>query len=459
VLDRSGSMAGEKLEQVRAAALQVLEGLEDGERFNILVYNEAVESFSPQPVVKNSQTMRAAREYLGGLRVRGGTNIHDALLEALRMQSTEGCLPIVLFLTDGLPTVGQTSEKAIRDLVLKGNPCERRVFTFGVGVDVNAPLLDRLALDTRAASTFVLPKEDVEVKVGQVFQRLCGPVLAGPKLEARDGRGGPALGRVREVTPAPLPDLFQGDQLIVLGQYVRDEPLDFTLAGNYFGKQRTFQFHFNLDKATTRNAFVPRLWASRKLAVLTDAIRDLGADSAFDHPTLSAHDPRAKELVEEIVRLSREFGVLTEYTAFLAREGTDLARPADLVVEAQRNFHGRAQNTRTGWGAMNQALNLGAQRFQSQLNTRNDFYDANMQRVQVSAVQQVNDRAFYRRGNRWVDSALVGSSDAAPRRVVTVGSDEFRQLVERLADQNRQGTIALDGEILLRLDGETILVK
>src|SRR5213593_2405473 len=114
VLDRSGSMAGEKLEQVRAAALQVLEALEDGEGFNILVYHEAVESFAPEPVLKNAETMRAARAYIKGLRVRGGTNIHDALVEALRLKPTKGCLPIVLFLTDGLPTVGQTSEKAIR---------------------------------------------------------------------------------------------------------------------------------------------------------------------------------------------------------------------------------------------------------------------------------------------------------------------------------------------------------
>src|SRR5688572_7890227 len=202
VLDRSGSMAGEKLEQVRAAALQVLEGLNDGESFNIIVYSEAVEIFSPAPVVKNEETMRAARTYLRTLRVRGGTNIHDALQEALRMKSTAGTLPLVLFLTDGLPTVGQTSEKAIRDLVARGNPHNRRVFTFGVGVDVNTPLLDKVALQSRATSTFVLPKEDVEVKVGQVFKRLEGPVLASPILSLKNMNGTPAFGRVRDLLPS-----------------------------------------------------------------------------------------------------------------------------------------------------------------------------------------------------------------------------------------------------------------
>src|SRR6185503_15656887 len=112
--DRSGSMAGEKLEQTKAAALQVLEGLDDGEAFNLIVYHESVESFAPEPVIKTPETLRAARAFIRGLRVRGGTNIHDALLEALRLKPTRGMLPIVLFLTDGLPTVGPTSEVAIR---------------------------------------------------------------------------------------------------------------------------------------------------------------------------------------------------------------------------------------------------------------------------------------------------------------------------------------------------------
>src|SRR6185369_3288875 len=120
---------------------------------------------------------------------------------------------------------------------------------------------------------------------------------------------------------AKLPDLFEGEQLVVLGQYTGDDALTFVLDGNFFGKQRRFKFKFTLDKATTENAFVPRLWASRQIASLTDAIRDLGADGAA---TTAAANPKVKELVDEIVRLSKEFGILTEYTAFFAREGTDL---------------------------------------------------------------------------------------------------------------------------------------
>lgn len=462
VLDHSGSMRGEKLDQVREAARQVLAGLADGESFNIIAYNEQVDLFASQPQVKSKETMKAADAYLSEIQARGGTNIHDALLEALRQKPTEGTLPIVLFLTDGLPTIGQTSEAAIARLVADANPHRRRVFTFGVGVDVNTPLLEKIAVDTRAVPTFVLPKEDVEVKVAQVFRRLAGPVLADPQLTAAmaDRVNGQ---RLADVLPGKLPDMFEGDQLVVLGRYRGTEPLEFTLKGNYLGRERTFHFELSLDKATTRNAFVPRLWASRRIALLTDAIRALGADTTsttFTSKGPPPNDPRFKELVDEIVRLSTEFGILTEYTAFLAREGTDLSRHDEVLAEAAGNFKQRAIGTRSGLSSVNQSVNNDAQRRQSSSNARNAFFDQNMNRVEITTVQQMNDQAFYRRGNRWVDGRAVTQNKAAePAKVIEFGSTEFNALVDRLAAEGRQGAVALEGEIVLVIDGQSVLVR
>jgi len=462
VLDRSGSMNGEKLEQVREAALQVIAALSPGEAFNIIVYNEAVECFSDRPVPKTERTMAAARAYIKGILASGGTNIHDALLEALRQKPSKGVLPMVLFLTDGLPTVGQTSEVVIRNVAMKANLYDRRIFTFGVGVDVNTPLLDRIASETRASSTYVMPREDVEVKVSQVFKRLSGPVLADAKFEVRDASGGPAIGAVQDIIPGRLPDLFEGDQLVLLGKYIGTSPqLTFVVSGNYLGRERRFRFTFDFDKATTQNAFVPRLWASRKIGVLIDAIRQLGADGGGKPATVDPKtDPRLKELVDEIVRLSTEFGILTEYTAFLAREGTDLSKRDVVMREALRNFQGRAMSTRSGLAAYNQSANLDYQNWQQELNARNRFYDAQMNRVTVTAVQQINDRAFYQRGNRWIDSRVINNEKLMKiDRVVEIGSPEFLELAERLAKEGRAGTISLKGEILLRDQGETVLAK
>ncbi len=458
VMDRSGSMNGDKLRQAREAALQIIEGLDPDESFNLIVYNESVEVFSTRPVLKSEENVTAARKYLAGVLPRGGTNIHDALLEALRQKPTKDRLPIVLFLTDGLPTIGQTSEKAIRESVAAANKYSKRIFTFGVGFDVNSPLLEAIAYRTRAVATFVLPGEDVELKVAGVFQRLSGPILAEPEVTVLDASGRPAVGRVRDLIPVQLPDVFAGDQVVLLGQYVDENPLRFRVAGNYQGRSRTFEFRFQLDKATTRNSFVPRLWAQRKIGLLVDAIRASGVDMRPGSATPA--DPKLKELVDEIVRLSTEFGVLTEYTAFLAREGTDLTRQMEVASEAWQNFDSRARQTRSGQAAVNQDINVANQKAANQLNYRNGFWDANLDRVQIATVQQVADRAFYRKGDRWIDSRLVDKAEQAqPQRVVEFGSAEFLQLARRLAAENRQGSIMLKGDILLDVDGQRVLVR
>jgi Ca-activated chloride channel family protein len=461
VFDRSGSMNGEKIKQVREAAFQILSGLEKGEAFNIMVYNEAVDIFSKHPVIKSDETVKKARDYLESINARGGTNIHDALLEALRQKPVEGTLPIVLFLTDGLPTIGKTSEVDIRDLATKANPHSKRVFTFGVGVDVNTPLLDKIANVTRAVSTYVLPKEDVELKVANVFKRLSGPVLSSPLLDLVDEQGKSDPSRAKDMIPAKLPDLFEGDQLVLLGQYNGKEPLYFKLSGNYLGKARAFNFSFKLDSATTRNSFVPRLWASRKIAVLIDAIRELGADSpmATIRSVPPATDKRVKELVDEIIRLSVEFGILTEYTAFLAREGTDLARMDYNFATLEKNLKSRAMHTRSGVGSVNQSMNNDFQRAQVFANNMNRYFDQNMKQVSIRNVQQMNNRAYYKRGNRWIDSRLVQQGNLKPAEEVKIGSDRHRQIVKKLEKEGRQNEASLDGDTLIEVEKKAVLLK
>lgn len=475
VIDRSGSMAGVKMDQAKAAALQVLEGLDEGEAFNIIDFSTTVSMFSSNPVEKNGKSAAAARMYLDAMRSGGGTNIHDALVEALKAhEATEGRLPLVLFLTDGLPTVGQTSEVAIREVVEKGNPQQRRIFTFGVGNDVNVPLLDRLSDATRAVSVYVQPEEDVELKVAQTFRRLSGPVLAGAVLNTIDAQGEITTGTaVRELIPAALPDLFDGDQLVVLGQYRSaggeggKSPIRFRLAGELLGEAKVFEFEFDLDAATTRNAFVPRLWASRRIAYLVDQIRQAGAASAASPHVANTpvfDDPRYRELAEEILRLSTEFGILTEYTAFLATEGTDLSDWSNLQATCNTILDGRAVQQRWGMGAVNQGVNFNEQKQQAKVKYDNSYVDEKLNRVEITAVQQVCDRAFFKRGAQWIDSQLIaaGEKQAAPivpDETIEFGSAEHIAILHRLIEQNRQGVLSLDGDIMLRIDGRSILVR
>ncbi len=462
VLDRSGSMAGRKMEQARTAALQIIEGLQTGEAFNIMDYSSAVSMFALRPVRKSDHTTAQARAYLANLRPAGGTNIHDALVEALRQEPIDSMLPIVLFLTDGLPTVGRTREADIRNLVETGNPHRRRVFTFGIGLDVNAPLLDRIAEVTRATSTFVLEDEEIELKVAQAFNRLYGPVFAEPSLRVTDSNGTVDTRRIRELIPAVLPDLFDGDQLVLLGQYRDQDPIALHLEGDFLGRRETFTHVLDPGIATTRHAFVPRLWASRRIAFLVDQIRQAGGESAA-RPNVGGpsviDDPRYQELVQEIVRLSTEFGILSEYTAFLVTDGVDLAEEDALRREASEWFDSRAVRIRSGAGALNQTFNTMKQKRQTVLNPRNLFLDEKLEAVAPIGVQQVADRAFFRRGGRWVDSRLLSESERiTPDDTLRIGSDAYLALLRTLVLEGRQGVLALSGEILLQMNGRVILI-
>jgi Ca-activated chloride channel homolog len=481
VIDRSGSMENEKIEQARAAALQVIEGLKEGEAFNIIDYSDTIERFSARPVIKTAETAGKARAYIKRLKATGGTNIHDALVEALQQEPVSGMLPLVLFLTDGLPTVGEQRETVIRNSAASANKHRRRIFSFGVGYDVNAPLLTAIANATRGTTSFVLPQENVEAKVSQVFRRLSGPVLADPQLTVLDKNGEVTTRAVRELMPVELSDLFEGDQLVLLGQYQGDEPLVFRLSGNYFGTPRSFDFKFEFKNATTRNAFVPRLWASRKIARLVEQIKEAGADagsvaamrgsnavaiSSSARASLSGgtgagmEDPKLKELVDEIIRLSTEYGILTEYTAFLATEGTDFTRRDLLNEQARQSLVSNAQNTRTGVGGVRQAVNNTVQMSQAQLNRSNNFLVDNMRRVEYTNVQQITDLTFFRRQDNWVDARALDKGDATkPQKVIEFGSPAFLKLVDKLVAEGRQGVLALGGNLILLVDGETVLIK
>ncbi len=484
VIDRSGSMRGEKMEQAREALRQVVEGLDEGEFFNIIDYSDSIESFAERPVAKSPEAMARVREYIKSLRANGGTNIHDSLIEALRQDPTPGTLPVVLFLTDGLATVGQTSEVAIREAAKAANKAGRRVFTFGVGYDVNAPLLTGIARGTRATSTFVLPEEKVEVKVGQVYRRLSGPVLDTPKLTVVGA--GEGVKPIRELQPSMLPDLFEGDQLVVLGTYTDSAARQLVLQGNFLGKARTFEFQFDASKASTRNSFVPRLWASRKIAALIEEIRQAGANGHTPGTPPPRPDPRTKELVDEIVRLSIKWGILTEYTAFLATEagtptlslrdalGMDAGgtyRPAGQPVpEGGRfemaapatvaaNLDGYAVKRRAGKEAVSQDLNLGVQVAQECENKLNTFWTADMQKVQITTVCQVGDQTLFFRNSRWIDSRLLDKEADAPESTIEFASADYFKLADELVKLNRQGVLAQTSDVYLLHAGRRVLVK
>ncbi|PCJ63056.1 MAG: hypothetical protein COA79_02780 [Planctomycetota bacterium] len=456
VIDRSGSMRGQKMEQAKEAALQIIGALKTGEYFNIITYNSAVEQFSNNAIKKNKKSFKKAEEYLNNINSSGGTNIFDALKMALKQSPNKGTLPIILFLTDGLPTMGETRETKIRELTSKENPFHKRVFTFGVGHDVNAPLLDKIAEVTKAVSTFVLPSENIEVKIGSVFEKLNGPLFLSPKLEVLDENGNSGNHLVSDLLPHQLSDVYNGDQILVFGRYIDDiKKLHFRLSGDLFQKKIAMKFSFNVGPLKKENAFVPRLWASRQIASMVDAIRYMGADNK----SIDRNDPKFKELISEIIRLSKKFGILTEYTSFFVREGSDLNKKTEMAKELVDNLERDAIRKRSGLHSIVQSKNATVTRKQKSMNRFNGYLGKDLKEKKITKLYQCNDSTFYKKGDIWVDGKVaLKENNFKNLKKIILGSNQYWEIVDELIKKKQISSLSVKGKLVLRWKNEDVLI-
>ncbi|HID23390.1 MAG TPA: VWA domain-containing protein, partial [Planctomycetaceae bacterium] len=237
VIDRSGSMSGKKIEQVRRALKFLLDQLKPQDTFNIVAYDAEVESFRPELQRADLETVNAARGFADGLYAGGSTNIDAALRTALGMLTDSSRPNYVLFLTDGRPTTGERNEMRIARNAKQANRVAARLFCFGVGFDVNSRLLDRLSRDNRGETIYVRPNEDIEAPIARLASRISSPVMTDLALKfdfdaARPTSAPPPVARIY---PSELPDLFRGEQLIVVGRYRQAGRARITLSGMQAG--------------------------------------------------------------------------------------------------------------------------------------------------------------------------------------------------------------------------------
>ncbi len=235
VLDRSGSMSGKKIEQAKKSLVFVLNNLRDDDTFNIVVYDDRVESFKPELQRFTKETRDEASRYVENIHAGGSTNIDSALKTAMAMLRDDSRPSYVLFLTDGLPTAGEQKETAIAENCRGANKVHARVFAFGVGFDVNARLLDRLSGGNGGTSEYVRPDEDIEAHMSRFYAKITSPVLSNIQIEI-------AGSDVNRTYPRDVPDLFEGGQLVWVGRYRQPGKTKVRLAGKIGSEQTSLEF-------------------------------------------------------------------------------------------------------------------------------------------------------------------------------------------------------------------------
>lgn len=452
VLDTSGSMAGAKLEQAKKALAFCIENLNDDDRFEVLRFSTEVESLFDKLSTSSKENRTRAQKYVADLRPIGGTAIDDALKKALTLRPSHPEHPfVVVFLTDGRPTVGNTNERDIIEHATKERSALARIFCFGIGNDVNTHLLDKIAENSKAISQYVLPEEDIEVKVSSFFSKIKEPVLANPKLVLPDKV------HASKIYPSPLPDIFKGEQLVIAGRFTGSGSGAIQVEGTVNGKPRKFAYDVQFDSKNTDNDFIPRLWATRRVGYLLDEMR-LHGDN--------------KELKDEITELARKYGIVTPYTAYLINED-EVRRGVPLGVQSvpQLRDRGASEVGRKRFYSMQKdtygAAAVADSRSVSELKTadapraaivannyemlrslpREQQLDlgraagmsggaaptsARAEQMAANIEQQtrfVNGRNFFQNGETWVDSQVQAQDKVKAQRVqVQFGTPEYFQL-------------------------------
>ena len=439
VLDTSGSMAEEgKMEKARAALLYGIRTLRSQDRFNVISFAGEERSLETGLLPADDEGRKRGETFVQALRPVGGTNINQALLTAGRQFQDSSRPKILVFLTDGLPTVGETNVNRIVDNVRGARMAGVRIFTFGVGYDVNTTLLDKLAAENGGVADYVEPKEDLEIKVSNFFAKVSHPVLTDLKLDMAEVE-------TDLVYPKAMPDIFKGSQVMLIGRYrnaVNMDRVRLQLLGKSSGTNRRFAYeNLRFPLREEANDYLPRLWATRRVGWLMEQIRSNGEQ---------------KELRDEIVDLGTRYGIVTPYTSFLALEPGADRREITSLPMMQRSPRGFITGNAPAPASADVMAATGRTAVEKSKAARRQQETAQMEANSMpSVVRTVAGKTFYLIGGVWTDGAFKPEAQL-PETTLKFGSDEYFALIKSkpaLAE-----FFALGEEVVVVFDGRVYRV-
>lgn len=428
VLDRSGSMEGEKFRQAQEALIYILKHLQENDRFFVLTFGSNTEAYSNH-LAPASEADRAS-EWINQLGAVGSTDIDRALREAAAVVEEERPTYLI-FLTDGLPTRGVVDSNQILTNVRKELPGNVRLFPFGVGYDVDTFLLDSLAQSQHGLSMYVSPEEALDERLSEFYEKIRSPVLTDIELNF----GGL---EVYDVYPNPLPDLFEGNQIIIIGRYRQGKNVEIQLKGKVNGIIKQFNYpdqHFSKGDQVFEQSTnsLPRLWATRKIGYLLTEIRLNGAD---------------EETVEQIIRLSLRYGIVTPYTSYLITEEVPLGETAQREAIQDAYSHAIAQPTQPSFGieAVQKAAAGGAMSQAEQPAPPSNLGDTN--------IRVAGNRTFVLKGEIWIDTTFDPET-MNPERIEFL-SNAYFELANM--DVNLAAALAMGEQVMVVQKGSAIQI-
>ncbi len=428
ILDVSGSMSGEKMEQAKKALLYCVNNLNPDDHFNIIRFSTEAYSLFNSLQKAEKHNIGEAKRFIDDLQAIGGTNIEEAFELAFRSYNNSSRPHFVVFLTDGKPTIGETDEGRLLKHIINLNKNNSRIFTFGIGDDINTHLLDKITEASKAWRTYVGENEDIEIKVSNFYDKIQSPVLSNLNIDFGKGIS------TYQTYPKDLPDLFKGSNLLVFGRYKGSGKVQITLTGLLNNQKKEFTLTENFEKRNEEYSFIPPIWASRRIGHLLDLVR-LDGDN--------------KEIIEEITVLARKHGIITPYTSYLILEDEEIrirgGRLSDglqtippqpeLRRENEADFFRMREKSGRGSVVVSeefQKLNTASNYNQMQQGSERLVYKNSKGQVRnlSQQVRNVSGRAVYQQDNFWIDSELQNQSSIKKVRL-QFNSDEYFRLLNK----------------------------
>lgn len=363
LIDVSGSMSGKKIEEAKKGLKFFLEHLNPGDRFEIIAFSTGVRLFSQGLKKVSKKSLKEAEAFIKDLQALGGTNIYDAIEKAFEISARNGHKSYIVFLTDGQPTVGKTSEKEIIDLIEKTLK-EEKIFVFGVGYDVNTVLLDEMAKRGAGTVEYLEPEENLELALSSFLMKINYPALEKILLKFEGVE-------VYDLHPAKIPALFYGESLLIAGRYRESGKGKIILSGIGRSGRVERSATFLFPEESLQFEFVPLIWARKRISFLLSQIRFHG---------------EKKELVDEIIKLGKRFGIVTPYTSFLISEEERLKTLLSVSPQILRK-------------AKSGSLAFQISKVMQDLARKIAFREKGF-----SSIRRVADKVFLLKGDTYVDS-------------------------------------------------------
>jgi Ca-activated chloride channel family protein len=366
VFDTSGSMEQEhKIEQARAALERCLHSLNAEDRFGIVAFSDSVNPFRSKLLPATTDNVRLGAEFADSMRASGGTDIHAALNRALEMLNDPERPHVIVFLTDGVATSGITNNPTIAHNIHE-KAGSTRLFSFGVGSDVNRTFLEQLGNENRGSFAFVDQGQNIDEVVGGFYAKIARPVLSDLSFDFGDIT-------TAQQYPDVLPDLYKGSQLVMVGRYRTNGDAKAKLIGTLNGQKHEIAFDAKFPAEENDNAFVARLWAQKRIDYLLAQTRLHG-----EH----------EEARNEVIALSTRYQIVTPYTSLVAVKAADQGvamvyparvRPGDPEVAVRADATSRRVRITLPWGPAKDARwdamrNLWVARFLVPAGTRDGSY-------------------------------------------------------------------------------------